>query len=98
MEQFMLYFVMISICLIFMGVTILLGRKKVRRAFLKYIPSLLAALVTIAMFIPAINEEGFAALGYAIMTVLAGIVFLVSIVTAVIVEIVNRAGRHSESH
>ena len=94
MEQYSFYLVVIGIVLVFVAATILLGRKQIRKAFLKYIPAIIAGAATLAAIIKtAWFSEGFEGLGYAIMAMIAAIIFLVSIVTAIVVEIVNRKSK-----
>lgn len=91
MEQYSFYIAVVLISLVFTGMTILLGRKQVRRAILKYIPAMIAFAATLALIIKtAWFSEGFEGLGYAILAMITAVVFLVSIITAIVVAIINR--------
>jgi ABC-type phosphate transport system permease subunit len=91
MGQYSFYIIIALISLAFAAVTILLGRKKVKRAILKYIPAMTAFAATLALIIKtAWFSEGFEGLGYAILAMITAILFLVSIITAIVVEIINR--------
>ena len=98
MEQYSFYMVVALISLVFAGITILLGRKQVQRAILKYIPAMIAFVATLALIIKtAWYSEGFEGLGYAILAMITAVVFLVSIITAIIIAIVNRRRRSRQS-
>lgn len=98
MEQYSFYIVITLISLIFAGATILLGRKQVRRAILKYIPAMVAFAATVALIVKtAWFSEGFEGLGYAILAMITAAVFLVSIITAIVVAIINRRRRRRQS-
>lgn len=94
MEQYSFYFIIALIALIFAVATIFFGRKQKKRVFLKYIPSIIAAVATLAFIIKTVRfSEGFEGLGYMILSMISAAVFLVSIITAIVVEIINRKGR-----
>lgn len=94
MAQVSFYLIIALISLIFIAATILLGRKRIHKAFLKYIPAITAAVIALTLYIKAVRfSNGFEGLGYAILAMIAIIVFLASIITAVIVELINRKGR-----
>ena len=98
MEQYSFYMVVALISLVFAGITILLGRKQVQRAILKYIPAMIAFAATLALVIKAVwYSEGFEGLGYAILAMITAVVFLVSLITAIAVAIVNRRQRRRRS-
>lgn len=86
MNNFVLVIAVISA--IFVIATILLGRLKKR--WPKYMPAVLAAAAAVASMIKAYRfSEGFGALGYFIMMLLALIVFTAALITAVIIEIIG---------
>jgi hypothetical protein len=92
-------FVIAAVSVVFAIAAIFLG--KLKKRWLKYIPAILAFASAIALMIKAYRfSEGFEALGYFILMILALIVFVVALITAVIVEIIGvrkrRAGRGTE--
>jgi hypothetical protein len=98
MEQYLFYIVIVLIAVAFAAATILLGRKQIRRAFLKYIPAMIAFAATLALIVKtAWFSEGMEGLGYAILAMITAVVFLVSIITALVVEIIHWRHRMSKS-
>ncbi len=97
MEQ--LYIGIALISLIFAGATILLGGRRIKRVLLKYIPAMIAFAATLALVIKTAMSarEGFESLGYAILAMIAAVIFLVSVITAITVEIVNRRRKRRQS-
>lgn len=76
--------------LIFVIATALLGVYKKQRRGLKYLPAILAAVISLAFLIKAyVFSEGFKELGYAIMMMVSAVVFIISIITALLLEIIN---------
>ena len=98
MDSFYPIVVITGISAIFAVAVFFLGR--LRKRWAKYMPAVLAAAVIIACMVKAYNfSEGFEALGYFILMIIALIVFTVSIVTALIIEILRakklRSGKGS---
>ncbi len=92
-------FVIAAVSVVFAIAAIFLG--KLKKRWLKYIPAILAFSSAIALMIKAYRfSEGFEALGYFILMILALIVFAVALITAVIIEIMGvrkrRAGRRPD--
>lgn len=89
-------FVVAAISVVFAVAAIFLGRLKKR--WPKYIPAILAGAAAVASMIKAYRfSEGFEALGYFIMMLLALIVFAVALVIAVIIEINGKRKRRAAS-
>jgi hypothetical protein len=94
MERFLFFTVILLIALAFAAATVLLGGKRVRKGIYKYIPSIVAGAAAIALVIKtAWFSEGFEGLGYLIMAMIAAVIFFVSIITAILMEIVRRKGK-----
>lgn len=83
------YLVVGSIAFILALITLLLGIYKDKNKIVKYVPSALTGLFTAGFFIKAnYFSKGFETLGYIVFTLISGIVFIVTLLTAVIIEIV----------
>lgn len=77
--------------LIFAVAAVLLGVYKRQNRVLKYIPAIIAAVVSLGFLIKTyFFSEGFEALGYLIMMMISAAVFGISVITAVVLEIINR--------
>lgn len=88
MESFYFIAAITGISAIFAVAAIFLGR--LGKRWPKYLPAILAAAVAIACMIKAYRfSEGFEALGYFALMLIALIVFIVAMLTAVIMEIVR---------
>jgi hypothetical protein len=85
-------FVIIAVVgLIFASATVLLGVYKRQNKILKYLPAIIAAVVSLGFLIKTFMfSEGFEALGYLIMMMISAAVFGISIITALVLEIINR--------
>lgn len=79
-------------------ITFFLGRISRNRAFVKYIPAILAALAALGFLIKAkffSTTEGFQELGYIVLMFISTIVFFISLITAIIIGIVQRNSRRN---
>jgi len=78
-------------------ITFFLGKFFNKRAIVKYIPTIISALACLGFLIKAkffsTDMGGFADLGYIVLMLIAGIVFLASLITAIIMELVQRRSR-----
>lgn len=84
-------------CLISIILTYLLGRFFKKPAIVKYIPAIVSLLIAIGFYIKArYYSSGFEDLAYIILGFIAAIVFIVSLVTAVIMDIVTRTKNKSK--
>lgn len=98
MEQASFYSVIALIGAVFAGATILLGRKQIQRVILKYIPAMIAFAATLALMIKASwFSEGMEGLGYVILAMITAVLFFISIITSIIIEIRNRKGKQRKS-
>lgn len=89
MDNYAYFIVILIFAILFVVTTVLLGRQN--RKFLMYIPSAIAAVIALAFYINAyFFSEGFGALGYFIMMLIAVIVFVISLITAIVMKIVKR--------
>jgi len=71
--------------------TFLLNRIFKDRKAIKYIPSVMAATLTIAFFIKGrFYSQGWEGLIYGIFMVISGAVFIVSIVTAAVIDFIRK--------
>jgi hypothetical protein len=76
--------------IIFAGSTVFLGTRLRQKKAVKYIPAILAALVSVAFAVKAFwFSEGFEGLGYVILLMISAAVFILSAVTALVLEFVN---------
>jgi Na+-translocating ferredoxin:NAD+ oxidoreductase RnfD subunit len=77
--------------IIFAGLAAVLGIYRRKNKFLKYIPAIVSAAIALGFFIKSyFFSEGFEALGYIILMMVSAAVAGISIITAVVLEIVNR--------
>lgn len=85
------FFIIISIVgLVFAVITCLLGIY-VRKRIVKYIPTGVAGIASSACFIKAFYfSKGFEGLGYIVYAMILAAAFAVSIVSAVVIEVVFR--------
>ncbi len=75
-------------------ITFFLGRFFKEKAFIRYIPAIVAALFVIGFYIKArYYSEGMEDLGYVILALIACIVFFVSFITAFIMGLVRLRNR-----
>ena len=78
-------------------ITVFLDRIFKNRAIVKYIPAIILLLAGLGFLIKAkffsTDMGGFADLGYIVLMLIAGIVFLASLITAIIMELVQRRSR-----
>lgn len=85
------YIVIAIIALVFSGIAILIGMSGTRNRFYKYIPACISGIAAAGFFVKArFFAQGFEDLGYLIFAMIAGAVFLISLMTAVIMEYVGR--------
>ncbi len=90
MEINFLYVVIFVICIVFIAATLLLA--KLKRKLLKYIPLIIALSATVGFYVKAYffsTSRNFEALGYFIFAMIAGGAAALSLLTAVIIEIVG---------
>lgn len=88
MDNIRLYIFILVPVAIFIVITILLGKKKA--AFPKYIPAIIASIISIGLFIKTyFFSEGFEALGYVVLLMVTVPVSVIALVTAVVIEILN---------
>lgn len=86
--------IMAVIGIVFVIVTILLGR--LRKRWPKYMPAVLTGAAVVAAFVKAKwFSEGFEGLAYIILFLMALITFIVSLITAVILEIIRARNRRT---
>ena len=86
----MFYVVIIATGIVFSAVTCLLGIYAKKR-LIKYIPASFAGIVSLAFFVKAkFFSEGLEGLGYIILMMISIAVFVLSIITAIILEFINR--------
>lgn len=98
MEQYSFYIIIALISLIFAAAAIFLGRNQIQKALLKYIPATIALAATIALIVKtAWFSEGMEGLGYAILAMITAIVFLTSIITAIVIEIIHWRSKRYQS-
>jgi hypothetical protein len=90
MNGFYMFVAVVS--LISILITYCLDRFFKNRLIVKYIPTIISALTGVGFYIKArfFSSGGFEDLGYIVLTVIAGIVFIVSLITAIIIELINR--------
>ncbi|HEY5582965.1 MAG TPA: hypothetical protein VIK78_00525 [Ruminiclostridium sp.] len=75
-------------------ITFFLGRFFEKRAIVKYIPAIIIALAVIGFFIKSrFFSTGFEDLAYIVLALIAGIVFVVSLITAFIMDLLQRRNR-----
>lgn len=87
------FYIFIAVaCLLSFLITFGLGRLFRKTAIVKYIPAIISALAGIGFYIRArFFSTGFDALGYIILVIIAGIVCLVSLLTAAIMGMLQRS-------
>lgn len=91
MASIYFYIVIAVIALFFSGIAILIGISGTRIRFYKYIPACISGIAAAGFFIKArFFSQGFEVLGYLIFAMIAGAVFLISLITAVIMEYAGR--------
>lgn len=89
-----LYLFIIVGSIIAVLITLLLGWLFRRIAFIKYIPAIISALCAIGLYLKArAFSEGFTALGYVILALIAFIIFFVSLITAFIMGLAQRKNK-----
>lgn len=89
MASIYFYIVIAIIGLFFCGITILTGISRKGNRFYKYIPACISGISAAGFFIKArFFSQGFEDLGYLIFAVIAGAVFLLSLITAIVMEFV----------
>jgi len=79
-------------------ITYFLGRLFKDRAIIKYIPAMILALCAVGFLIKAkffSTGTGFDDLGYIVLMLIAGIVFFISLLTAIIMELLQRKSRRN---
>ena len=84
--------------LIFVLITYFLGRFFKDRAIIKYIPAIISAFCAVGFLIKAkvfSTGTGFEDLGYIVLMLIAGIVFFASLLTAIIMELLQRKNRQN---
>lgn len=77
-------------------ITFFLGRIFKNRIIVKYIPAIIFLFAGLGFLIKAkffSTTEGFAELGYIILMLIAGIVFIISLITALIMEFIQRKNK-----
>lgn len=89
------FYIMIAVTsLISIIITFFLGRFFKSRAFVKYIPAIISAIAVIGFYIKSeFFSTGFQDLAYIVLALIAGIVFFVSLLTALIIGILQKRNR-----
>jgi len=91
MASIYFYIVTAIIGLVFSGAAFLIGLSGARNRFYKYIPACVSGIAAAGFFIKArYFSQGFEDLGYLIFAVIAGAVFLLSLIAAIIMEFVHK--------
>ncbi|MHB8064008.1 MAG: hypothetical protein ACYDG2_15490 [Ruminiclostridium sp.] len=91
MNGFYMFIAVVS--LISILITYCLGRFFKSRSVVKYIPAIISALAVLGFYIKFrffSSGTGFEDLGYVVLALIAGIVLLVSLITALTMEVINR--------
>lgn len=91
------FYLLIAIpSIIFVAITYFLGRFCRHLAIIKYIPSIVALLIGIGFYIKArFYATGFEDLAFIILALVAGIVFVLSLITAIIMDIIQKKKSHN---
>lgn len=75
-------------------ITTLLGLFFTRHKVIKYIPAIISAAATAGFWVKAAYfSQGFEDLGYAVLGFIAAIVFVIALLNAIIIELVQRNRR-----
>lgn len=76
-------------------ITTLLGIFFTRHKIIKYIPAIIFAAATAGFWVKArYFSQGFEDLGYAVLGLIAAIVFVIAILNALIIELIQRNRKH----
>jgi hypothetical protein len=85
MDRLIIFILILSF--IFATITYLLHKYFKHKAVVKYIPSVIAAVSGISFFIKSrFFSQGFEDLAYMILTIIAGVVFVVAFIIAIVME------------